>query len=173
MNLKSFIETYGDNFPYPITMVNQDLPDQPLVYVNRYFRDITGYESEEILGKNCRFLQNGKTSSAEKRKLSNAIDARLPICQDLRNYKKTGEIFYNRLVMIPFRNDNERFFLGLQHVISIEKYKPKNEIPQRDLMERTINPLSIMLSLELVADARFNNLFQIMIGKIQTYILSL
>lgn len=173
MSLKSFIESHGDSFPYPITMANQDLPDQPIVYVNKFFRDMTGYENEEIIGKNCRFLQAGKTDPATKEKLREAIEARLPICQDLKNYTKNGEVFYNRLVMIPFRTGGQRFFLGLQHIIPLERFKPTNEVPHNDLMDRTINPLSILLSLELVADSRFNDEFQNMIRKIQNFILGL
>ena len=93
MNLKTFIEAYGDSFPYPVTIVDQNLPDQPLIYVNKYFRDLTGYENDEILGKNCRFLQAGKTSSEIKKKMRAAIEARLPVCQDLMNFKKNGELF--------------------------------------------------------------------------------
>lgn len=173
MNLKNFIERHGDSFPYPVTIVNQDLPDQPLVYVNQYFRDISGYENHEILGKNCRFLQAGKTGPEEKKKLRDAIEARLPICQDLRNFKKNGDLFYNRLVMIPFRTNGDRYILGLQHDIPAESYKPANEVPHNDLMDRTVNPLSIMLSLELVADSRFNGEFQNMIAKIQNFVLGL
>ncbi len=173
MNLKDFIEIYGDNFGYPLTLVNQDQKDQPLVYVNKFFQELTGYQEHEVLGKNCRLLQKGKPDPEANARIRTAITARQPLCQDLINYKKNGEILYNRLVMIPSRIQATKYILGLQHEIPANKYKPKNEVPPHELADKTITPLSVMLSLELVADSRFNDEFQLMIRKIQKFVLSL
>ncbi len=173
MGLKKFIESYGDSFPYPVTIVNQDLTDEPLIFVNEYFLKLSGYKRDEILGTNCRFLQAGKTSLEVRAQLRGAIDSRLPVMQDLLNYKKSGELFFNRLVLIPFRSGNERLILGLQHVIPPDRFRPENKISPNDIMDRTINPLSILLGLEFTGDDRFNDEFQKMIRKIQDFILGL
>lgn len=173
MNLKVLIETYGDSFPYPVSLVDHDASDRPVIYVNNCFRSLTGYGDEDILGRNCRFLQAGKSVPASNLRMRTAIDARLPICQDLINFKKNGEIFYNRLVMIPFRIRNEKFYLGLQHEIPEDKYQPENEVPHNDLMDRTINPLSILITLETSGDQRFGEEFQKMIKKIQGFVFNL
>jgi hypothetical protein len=173
MGLKKFIETYGDTFPYSVTIVNQSLPDEPLIFVNQYFLNLTGHDLAEILGTNCRFLQSGKTSLEVRAKMRDSINSRLPMCQDLLNYKKNGELFYNRLLLIPFHEAHEKLILGLQHVIPVGQFRPKHNVPPNDLMDRTINPLSILLGLEHMADTRFNGEFQKMIEKIRAYILGL
>ena len=48
-------------------------PDQPIVFANRAFRRLTGYEEEEILGRNCRFLQGAKTDRDAVARVREAI----------------------------------------------------------------------------------------------------
>jgi len=44
-----------------VTIADATAEDLPLVYVNPAFEKMTGYSSDEVLGRNCRFLQQGKT----------------------------------------------------------------------------------------------------------------
>jgi hypothetical protein len=76
-------------------------------------------------------------------------------------------------VLIPFPEVHEKLILGLQHVIPVGQFRPKHDVTPNDLMDRTINPLSILLGLEHMADTRFNVEFQKMIEKIRAYILGL
>ena len=48
-----FLETVSDS----AIMTSNSLPDQPIVFCNEDFSALTGYPKEEILGRNCRFLQ--------------------------------------------------------------------------------------------------------------------
>ena len=173
MNLKTFIETYGDSFPYPVTLVNRDESDQPLIFVNKSFTELSGYEAKEIVGTNCRFLQAGKTLPAINAGVRESIAMRVPFCQDFINYKKTGEVFYNRLVLIPFRVQGVNYILGLQHEIRDTDYKLHNGISPSELADRTLNPLSILLGLEHMGDERFHSEFEGMVQKIKDYILKL
>ena len=66
-----------------------------------------------------------------------------------------------------------KYFLSLQHEISEAQYKLLNEVSHNHLMDRTINPQRIMLSLELLADARLKEEFQSMMKKIKSFVLSL
>ena len=47
-----------------ITIADPNLPDCPLMYVNEAFCRMTGYDQDEILGRNCRFLQGPETDKA-------------------------------------------------------------------------------------------------------------
>lgn len=48
----------------PLSITDPTLDDNPLVYVNQAFTDLTGYSAEEVIGRNCRFLQGAGTSRA-------------------------------------------------------------------------------------------------------------
>ncbi len=72
LNYDSITEM-GDFFDYSMTLVNLELPDQALVYVNNEFLENTGYEKEEVIGKNCRFLQGPDTSESSVNYIRNSI----------------------------------------------------------------------------------------------------
>jgi len=82
--------------------------------VNSYFCELIGYSSEEVIGRSCKFLQGEETSIEAIIKIRNAINENQPICQDLINYKKDGTKFGNRLVLIPYEERGEKYYLGMQ-----------------------------------------------------------
>lgn len=106
-----------------ITDARQD--DQPIVYANPIFELYSGYSQEEVLGKNCRFLQAppGKprvpsfTSMSLKRKIQNGV----PMNVRLLNYHKNGTPMWNDLSLVPLRNESGEVthFVGLQTFRSI------------------------------------------------------
>ncbi|MBE7200181.1 MAG: PAS domain-containing protein, partial [Parafilimonas terrae] len=40
----------------PMILTDPNQPDDPIVFANRAFQDLSGYTSEELVGRNCRFL---------------------------------------------------------------------------------------------------------------------
>ncbi|ADE13559.1 PAS sensor protein [Nitrosococcus halophilus Nc 4] len=103
-----------------VSLTDPDQEDNPLVYVNEAFEKITGYKKEEILGKNCRFLQGNDRDQEEVKRLREAIQNRVPIEVDIRNYKKNGELFYNHLAVNPVfdQDGNLLYFLGIQYDVT-------------------------------------------------------
>lgn len=97
--------------------------DMPLVYVNPAFTRITGYPMDEILGKNCRFLQGKETNQKDVDKLREAIKLKKKCKVVLLNYKKNGEKFWNELSMSPLFNDDGilTHFIGVQDDITLQK----------------------------------------------------
>jgi len=77
------------------------LPDSPLVYVNQAFLDLTGYPRDEILGRNCRFLQGEDTDRATVNRVATAIRAEQVIVDELLNYRADGTPFWNALHVGP------------------------------------------------------------------------
>ena len=65
-------------------------PDQPIVFANRAFRRLTGYDEAEILGRNCRFLQGPKTNKHAVAKVREAIENEDVVVVELLNYRKDG-----------------------------------------------------------------------------------
>ena len=92
----------------------------PLIYVNDGFERFSGYSREEVLGRNCRFLQGPKTSRASVETMRNAIKAAVPCLVELVNYRRDGKPFINRLSLTPVTDRRGRpvFFIGLQTDVS-------------------------------------------------------
>lgn len=112
-----------------VTLTDPDLEDAPIVYANKAFEDMCGYPQEEIVGRNCRFLQGDDRNQPELERLRAAIKKGEEIEVTLRNYKKAGELFHNRLVVKPLKDDrgNLVYFLGVQYDIT-EQVNAQDEI---------------------------------------------
>ncbi len=112
-----------------ITISDPDLPDNPIVYANEVFEQMTGYSQEEIVGRNCRFLQADEQDQDALTALREAMDNRAPVEVTLRNYRKDGSLFYNRLSIRPlFDPDGEViYYLGVQYDVT-EQVEARQEI---------------------------------------------
>jgi PAS domain S-box-containing protein len=51
-----------------IIITDPNQPDNPIIYTNKAFEQITGYTNEEVVGKNCRFLQRDDVKQPELEK---------------------------------------------------------------------------------------------------------
>lgn len=100
----------------PMVITDPSLPDNPIVFCNEAFQSLTGYSLDEILGRNCRFLQGPQTDQAQVRRLREAIERGESVDVDLLNYRKDGSTFWNALYLSPVRNDagEIRFFFASQ-----------------------------------------------------------
>ena len=113
-DVRSIARSY-DDFPVSIVVTDPRLPDNPIVYVNRAFTELTGYSSSAACGRNCRFLQGPDTDKVPVRTLGEAIAADEPAAVEIVNYTAMGEKFLNHLVITPIRDGEETiFFLGIQ-----------------------------------------------------------
>ena len=102
----------------PIAAVMSDprLPDNPIVECNAAFVALTGYQREEIIGHNCRFLTGPGTEPWLIETLRNGIRRRQPVMVEILNYKKDGTPFRNAVMVAPiFDTAGElEYFLGSQ-----------------------------------------------------------
>jgi len=104
-----------------ITIADATLPDLPLIYANKAFERITGYPVEEILGKNCRFLQNGSDNSEALAKIHQALDNKTSVTVILENFRKDGTRFWNQLHLAPvYREGVATHFVGVQTDVTEE-----------------------------------------------------
>lgn len=98
-------------------------PDNPIIYSNSAFSRMTGYQLEEVRGRNCRFLQGPETDRQTVNQIRQAIANRQEIQVTLLNYRKDGQPFWNELKLAPvFSDDGELLnFVGVQRDITKRK----------------------------------------------------
>ena len=103
-----------------ITLSDPDKEDNPIVYANKAFEQITGYSKEETVGRNCRFLQGQERDQPELQQIRDAIKNAEPVEVTLKNFRKNGELFYNRFTITPlFDNDGKLiYFMGVQYDVT-------------------------------------------------------
>lgn len=106
-----------------ITITDPSLPDNPLIYVNRAFTDITGYAFDEAVGRNCRFLRDPEPKQPSLPAVYDALKNTRSCEVELRNYTKEGKLFHNLLNITPMFDNNGKlkYFIGVQHDISRQK----------------------------------------------------
>jgi PAS domain S-box-containing protein len=98
------------------TITDPRQPDNPLVWVNPSFTRVTGYEPDDAVGRNCRFLQGPATDARTVAGLRAALEERRTVTTTLLNYRKDGTAFWNQLSVSPvFDGDGELVsFVGVQ-----------------------------------------------------------
>ena len=107
----------------PMIITNPRLPDNPTVFVNDAFCRMSGYAREEILGTNCRFLQGEETDPETVAMIRQAVQAAESIKIDIRNHRKDGSAFWNRLLLAPVRDATGQvaYFFASQVDVTLER----------------------------------------------------
>ncbi len=134
-----------------VLIADANLPDRPIVYANRAFTHMTGYTQEDIIGKNCRFLQGIESDPAIVAQIRQHLDEQRDIHVTMCNYRKDGTPFWNDLYISPVRDQEGHVthFVGVQHDISKHKayeaqltYHARHDaltrLPNRALFEDTL-----------------------------------
>lgn len=121
----------------PMMITDPRRPDNPIVFVNDAFSKLTGYQRDEILGRNCRFLQGPQTNREDVARIRDAIERRIPIELDLRNHRKDGTVFWNRLLVSPVFDANGEltYYFASQFDVTLEKDRLVNLQRDRDALE--------------------------------------
>lgn len=101
----------------PLALTSAVVKDAPLVMVNDAFLKMTGYDRDEIIGRNCRFLQGPGTDPDARRRLKMAIENHSETLIRIRNYRKDGTPFDNYVFLRPIFSTDGRliYILGSQY----------------------------------------------------------
>ncbi len=143
--------------------------DNPIVYSNQGFTDMTGYEETDVLGTNCRFLQGEETDQEKVNQIRQAIDNEESISVEIINYRKDGSYFWNELNIecVTLDRPDIKYFIGIQKDVTVQKEIELNyfESVQRiDTISTPIVPLVNGIAvIPLVGEfgkARFDHMFE-------------
>ncbi|KQN37087.1 histidine kinase [Sphingomonas sp. Leaf407] len=107
----------------PMIITDPRLPDNPVVFANDAFCRLTQYTRDEIIGRNCRFLQGPDTDPASVARIRDAVANQTSIEIDILNYRKNRDPFWNRLLLAPVddANGDLAYFFASQVDVTIER----------------------------------------------------
>lgn len=119
-----------------IVITDSMSPDDPIVYVNPGFEAITGYESSEIIGQNCRFLHGPESDTQTVRAIELAVRNGTQCTVEILNYRSDGTPFWNTITLSPVRDEEHR----LTHIVwvqvdSTERKDLEDRLRQSEKME--------------------------------------
>lgn len=120
-------------------------PDNPIIYCNPAFIKLTGYSKEEILNKNCRFLQSDDRQQEAINKLKNAIKNGNNCQVTLRNYKKDGTLFWNNLSITPIINKKGIVtnYIGILNDITNNKITEEEKNHLATIFDESLNEIYV------------------------------
>jgi PAS domain S-box-containing protein len=110
------LQTAQQNF----VVTDPSLPDNPIVYASQGFLNLTGYSLDQILGRNCRFLQGPETDPKSVERIRKAIEKGHDMSVCLLNYRVDGTTFWNQFFIAALRDaaGNVTNFVGVQCKVS-------------------------------------------------------
>ncbi|KAF5836329.1 putative blue light receptor [Dunaliella salina] len=112
LDLATTVERIQQNF----VISDPSLPDCPIVFASDAFLDLTEYKREEVLGRNCRFLQGKDTDPKTVDAIREAVRNQKELTVRILNYTKSGRPFWNMFTLAPMSDSDcaTRFFVGVQ-----------------------------------------------------------
>ena len=144
----------------PMILTDPRLPDNPVVFVNRAFLDLTGYEEAEIIGRNCRFLQGADTDRDTVRELREAIGKEEAVSLEILNYRRDGSAFWNAVFIAPVYNDAGDLIYFFASQLDVTRRRSSEQAFRQAQKMEAIGQLTAGLAHD------FNNLLQVVAGNI-------
>ncbi len=119
-----------------IVLTDPSQPDNPIVYASPGFLRMTGYGAEEVMGRNCRFLQGVDTDTNAVARVRDAVRDTKPCKVEMLNYRKDGTPLWNELTLAPVTDEGGvlTHFVGVQTDVT-ERRSLENQFRQAQKME--------------------------------------
>ncbi|MBB6469577.1 putative bifunctional diguanylate cyclase/phosphodiesterase [Aminobacter carboxidus] len=151
--VRSILPTLVEGLTDGIVIAQPLGANAPLLYVNKSFERLTGYTRNEVIGKDCRYLQGSQRDQPEIAHIRAAIQAAEPVDATLRNYRKDGSAFWNSLSLRPAWVGDELLYLGILRDVSAirQAHLALDRVANLDGTTGCLNRQSFILA----AEARF------------------
>ncbi|AWK87959.1 hybrid sensor histidine kinase/response regulator [Azospirillum thermophilum] len=145
----------------PMVVTDPNQPDNPIVFANGAFFDLTGYEKDEVLGRNCRFLQGAQTDRETVAEIREAVRNRRPISLEVLNYKRDGSAFWNALFIGPVFDPQGKLLYFFASQMDITRRRVSEQAFYQAQKMEAIGQLTAGLAHD------FNNLLQVIAGTLE------
>ncbi len=144
----------------PMLLTDPHQNDNPIIFCNRAFERLSGYQQSEILGQNCRFLQGAETDRSTIARIKQAIARREDVHEDIFNYRKDGSGFWNALFVSPvFGSAGELLYFFASQLDVTRRHEAEAVLQQAQRLE-TLGSMASGVAHE------FNNLMTVALGSI-------
>lgn len=116
-DFQEYLLDFMDQAKNGIVITDPNQKDNPIIYVNEAFTNMFGYTAEQVIGKNCGFLQGENTEQSAIAQMREAIKKQTEVLAVVKNYHKNGELIYNEVQISPIFDKHTlqiKYFLGVQ-----------------------------------------------------------
>lgn len=151
----------------PMVVTDPRQQDNPIVFVNRAFLDLTLYEEKDLIGKNCRLLQGPDTNPDTVAELRSALDERRAVALDILNYRADGTPFWNALYIGPIFDDKGDLLYFFASQMDISERRAREQTSMQAQKMEAIGQLTAGMAHD------FNNLLQVINGNLELAMLAL
>jgi PAS domain S-box-containing protein len=134
----------------PMVITDPRQVDNPIVFVNEAFLRLTGFGRDEVMGRNCRFLQGADTDREVVRSIAAAVAGRRDIACELLNYRKDGTTFWNALFISPVLDEAGELLFFFSSQLDVTERRNK-ELEDRKQIEEAVASRTRELSQALEA----------------------
>jgi PAS domain S-box-containing protein len=145
----------------PMVLTDPNLPDNPIVFANRAFQDLTGYAQEEIVGRNCRFLQGAQTDRETVAELRRAVAEERATSVELLNYKRDGTPFWNGVFIAPVHDQAGKLIYFFASQLDVTRRRTSEQAFRQAQKMEAVGQLTAGLAHD------FNNLLQVIAGNLE------
>ncbi|GGK01634.1 histidine kinase famiy protein [Pseudomonas matsuisoli] len=144
----------------PMIVTDPNQPDNPIIFANPAFLELTGYSLAELIGRNCRFLQGPETDREVVAQVRTAIADRHEIQTEILNYKKDGSTFWNGLFVSPVFNDAGELIYYFASQLDVSRRRDAEDALRQSQKMEALGQLTGGIAHD------FNNLLQVITGYI-------
>ncbi|MBB6506095.1 PAS domain S-box-containing protein [Sphingomonas endophytica] len=145
----------------PMLLTDPSKDDNPIVFANKAFLDLTGYEEDEVLGRNCRFLQGAQTDRNAVAEMRDAVRTRSSVALELLNYRRDGTPFWNAVFIGPVYDTQGKLQYFFASQLDVTRRRNSEQSYRQAQKMESIGQLTAGLAHD------FNNLLQVVNGNLE------
>jgi PAS domain S-box-containing protein len=145
----------------PMILTDPHQPDNPIVFANKAFLDLTLYEEAEVLGRNCRFLQGAQTDREMVRQLRDAVAVKDSIALEILNCRRDGSPFWNAVFIGPVYDTSGNLLYFFASQLDVTRRRESEKTSAQAQKMEAVGQLTAGLAHD------FNNLLQVVNGNLE------
>ena len=135
--------------------------DNPIIFCNQAFERLSGYPQDEIVGRNCRFLQGEETDAEVVGEIRRALEAGEDVHQELLNYRRDGTPFWSAMFISPVFDTTGRLIYHFASQLDVTRQREAEAVLQQSQRMETLGSMASSLAHE------FNNLMTVVLANLE------